>query len=44
MDGTGEPSDREMPTEIILLVSDSDDSKLGEITVPDGPNWGLKKT
>lgn len=34
-DGTGEPSDGQMSAKIILLVSDSDDSKFGEIIVLD---------
>ena len=34
-DGTGEPSDGQMAAKIILLVSDSNDSKFGEIIVLD---------
>ncbi len=34
-DGRGEPSDRQMAATIILLVSDSNDSKFGEIIVLD---------
>ena len=33
--GTGEPSDGQAAAKIILVVSDSDDSKFGEITVLD---------
>ena len=34
-DGTGEPSDGQMAAKIILLVSDSNDSKFGEIITLD---------
>jgi hypothetical protein len=34
-DGTGEPSDGQMAAKIILLVSDSSDSKFGEIIMLD---------